>query len=120
MATNIGAKIKMIDKKALRDDVPDFDIGDTVKMKVKVQEADKVRLHPFEGTVIRKTGRGLKATFTVRKLSFGEGVERTFPLNSPVINSLKVVSKGIVKRAKLYYLRDRVGKKARVKKRLTK
>ena len=85
-------------------------------MKIKVTEADKVRLHPFEGTVIRKRGRGIKATFTVRKISFGEGVERTFPVHSPVIDSLKVVSKGVVKRAKLYYLRDRVGKSARISK----
>jgi len=119
MATNIGKKITIVDKRHIREDIPVFDVGDTVKMKVKVQEADKVRMHPFEGTVIRKTGRGIKATFTVRKLSYGEGVERTFPIHSPVIDSLKVISKGVVKRAKLYYLRDRIGKKARVKKRLT-
>jgi len=88
-------------------------------MKVKVHEADKVRLHPFEGTIIRKTGRGIKATFTVRKIAFGEGVERIFPLHSPVIESLEVVSKGIVNRSKLYYLRDRVGKKTRVKREQT-
>lgn len=119
MVTNVGELIKKINDKRMRNDIPDFEVGDTIKMKVKVQEAEKTRLHPFEGTVIRKTGRGLRATFTVRKISFGEGVERTFPLNSPVIDSLKVVSKGIVKRAKLYYLRDRIGKKARVKKRQT-
>ena len=88
-------------------------------MRIKVQEADKVRVHPFEGTIIRKTGRGLKGTFTVRKISFGEGVERMFPLHSPVIENLTVTSKGIVKRSKLYYLRDRVGKKARVKRQQT-
>jgi len=120
MATNVGAAIKRIDQKYLREDIPDFEVGDTIKMKVKVQEADKVRLHPFEGTIIRKTGRGIKGTFTVRKISFGEGVERMFPLHSPVIDSLKVMSKGIVKRAKLYYLRDRVGKRARVRRRQTK
>jgi large subunit ribosomal protein L19 len=87
-------------------------VGDTVKMKVKVAEADKIRLHPFEGIVIRKSGSGVKATFTVRKVSFGEGVERTFPMNSPVIESLKVVHKGMVRRAKLYYLRERKGKLA--------
>lgn len=119
MVSNIHDKIKKIDQKLLKTDLVDFEVGDTVKMKVRVQEADKSRLHPFEGTVIRKTGRGLKATFTVRKLSFGEGVERTFPLHSPVIESLKIVSKGIVKRAKLYYLRDRIGKRARVKRRQT-
>jgi len=119
MATNIGEAIKKVDAKYIREDIPSFDVGDTVKMRIKVQEADKVRLHPFEGTVIRKTGRGLKATFTVRKISFGEGVERIFPLHSPVIESLKVISKGISKRSKLYYLRDRIGKAARVKKDLT-
>ena len=86
---------------------------------VKVLEGDKSRLHPFEGTVIAKTGRGLRATFIVRKISFGEGVERCFPLHSPVIESLKVVSKGIVKRSKLYYLRNRTGKAARVKRQQT-
>ena len=99
----------------MRTDLPEFNVGDTIKMKIKVQEADKVRLHPFEGTVISKTGRGIRGTFTVRKISFGEGVERIFPLNSPVIESLKVVSKGEVKRAKLYYLRGQEGRKSRVK-----
>ena len=116
MATNIGERIRQIDAKLFRKDIPEFDVGDTVKMKVKVQEADKVRLHPFEGTIIRKTGRGLKGTFTVRKISFGEGVERIFPLHSPVIESLKVISKGTSRRAKLYYLRERAGKAARIKK----
>ena len=119
MVVSATMMVKKIDEKHQRTDIPMFDVGDTVKMKIKVQEADKVRVHPFEGTVIRKTGRGLRATFTVRKISFGEGVERTFPLHSPVIDSVQVMSKGIVKRAKLYYLRDRIGKKARVKKRQT-
>lgn len=117
MATNVGERIKQVDGKYLKKDMPEFDVGDTVKMRVKVQEADKVRLHPFEGTIIRKTGRGLRATFTVRKISFGVGVERIFPVHSPVIESLKVISKGVAKRSKLYYLRDRLGKAARVKKR---
>lgn len=115
MIKNIGETIRSLDQSRLRKDIPEFGVGDTIKMMVKVQEADKVRLHPFEGTIIRKTGRGFKAAFTVRKISFGEGVERIFPLHSPVIDSLKVVSKGVVKRAKLYYLRGRVGKKTRVK-----
>jgi large subunit ribosomal protein L19 len=118
-AASAGEKIKKVDAKHFRKDMPEFNVGDTVKMRVKVQEADKIRLHPFEGTIIRKTGRGLKATFTVRKISFGEGVERIFPVHSPVIESLKVISKGISKRAKLYYLRDRIGKAARVKKQLS-
>ncbi len=113
---NISETLTAIEQKYNRKDLPEFKVGDTVKMKVKVQEADKVRLHPFEGTVIRKTGRGLKGTFTVRKISFGEGVERIFPLHSPVIESLKVVSNGKVNRAKLYYLRANLSKKYRVKK----
>ncbi len=113
---NISETLRAIEQKYNRKDLPEFKVGDTVKMKVKVQEADKVRLHPFEGTVIRKTGKGLKGTFTVRKIAFGEGVERIFPLHSPVIESLKVVSKGKVNRAKLYYLRANSSKKYRVKK----
>jgi large subunit ribosomal protein L19 len=107
-------KIAGISEKSIRKDLPAFDVGDTIKMKIKVKEADKVRIHPFEGTVIKKTGAGIAAAFTVRKISFGEGVERTFPLNSPVIDKIEVVSKGVIKRAKLYYLRDRLGKKSRV------
>lgn len=107
--------INAIEKKYERKELPSFNVGDTVKMKVKVREADKVRLHPFEGTVIQKTGRGLKGTFTVRKISFGEGVERVFPIHSPVIESLQVVNKGVAQRAKLFYLRDRAGKAAYVK-----
>ncbi len=117
MPVNVGEAIKRSDEKYLKTDLPDFEVGDTVKMKIKVQEADKVRTHPFEGTVIRKTARGLRGTFTIRKISFGEGVERMFPLHSPVIESLNIVSKGVVKRSKLYYLRDRIGKAARVKRR---
>jgi|SRR6185503_6434145 len=115
MATNIGQAVRDIGEKHLRKDLPEFNVGDTVKMMIKVQEGDKVRLHPFEGTVISKTGRGLSGTFTVRKISFGEGVERVFPLHSPVIDKLQVISKGVVRRSKLFYLRDRSGKSARVK-----
>ncbi len=115
MVSDIGATIKKIEDK-YRKELPDFKVGDTVKMMVKVAEGDKVRLHPFEGTVIRKTGRGLRGTFTLRKLSFGEGVERTFPLCSPMIESLKVVQAGVKKRSKLYYLRGRIGKRAKIEK----
>ncbi len=108
-------KINLIEQSYLRNNLPSFKVGDTVKMKIKVAEADKIRLHPFEGTVIKKTGSGVRTMFTVRKISFGEGVERTFPLHSPVIDSLTVVSKGSVRKAKLYYLRHRVGKATRVK-----
>lgn len=111
-------KIKAVSDKQLRTDLPELEVGDTIKMRIKVQEADKVRVHPYEGTVIRKTGGGVGATFTVRKLSFGEGVERTFPAHSPLIEKIDVVSKGVVNRAKLYYLRDRIGKKARVKRKV--
>ena len=112
MATNIGERIKQIDSNFLRKDIPDFNVGDTVKMKVKVQEADKVRLHPFEGVVIAKCGSGLKLNFTVRKVSSGEGVERVFPLYSPVIDRIEIIRSGKVRRAKLYYLRSKIGKRA--------
>ncbi len=115
MVTNIGQVIKEIEKKHLKT-LPEFKVGDNIKMFIKVAEGDKVRNHPFEGTVIRKTGRGVKGTFTVRKVSFGEGVERTFPLSSPMIDSFKVVAKGIAKRSRLYYLRGLTGKSARIEK----
>ncbi|HBR15212.1 MAG TPA: 50S ribosomal protein L19 [Candidatus Omnitrophica bacterium] len=119
MVVNIGEIIKQTEQKYVRQDVSEFQVGDTVKMKIKVKEADKERLHPFEGTVIRKTGKGLKGSFTVRKVAFGEGVERVFPLHSPVIESLKVISKGIATRSKLYFLRERIGKGVRVKQQKT-
>jgi len=112
---NTGEQLKRIEEKYLRKILPDFNVGDTIKMMIKVAEADKVRLHPFEGTVISKTGRGLRATFTVRKVSFGEGVERIFPLHSPTIENLQVIGRGQVKRAKLFYLRGKVGKGSRIK-----
>ncbi|MCK5581014.1 MAG: 50S ribosomal protein L19 [Candidatus Omnitrophica bacterium] len=115
---NAAEKIKAIEKRQIRTDLPELEIGDTIKMRVKVVEAEKVRVHPYSGTVIRKSGTGARETFTTRKLAFGEGVERTFPVHSPMIESIEVVSKGQVSRAKLYYLRDRIGKKARVKKRI--
>lgn len=116
MSTNLEDSIKRVEERFQKKDLPDFEVGDMIKMRIKVREADKIRTHPFEGTVIRKTGKGLKGTFTVRKVSFGEGVERVFPFHSPVIDSLHVISKGIANRAKLYYLRDRVGKETRLKK----
>lgn len=114
MMSNIE-KVQLINSKQIRQDIPDFNVGDTVKMRIKVKEAEKVRIHPFEGTVIKKTGRGLAEAFTVRKVSFGEGVERTFPIHSPVIEKIEVVAKGEVKRSKLYYLRERLGKSAKVR-----
>ena len=108
------AKLQLIEAKQIRKDIPPFNVGDTIKMKIKVMEADKMRLHSWEGIVIAKSGIGNKAMFTVRKSTFGEGVEKMFPLHSPVIASLKVVSRGSIKRAKLFYLRDKSGKGARV------
>jgi large subunit ribosomal protein L19 len=108
-------KLKEIGSKHIRKDMPHFDVGDTIKMKIKVKEAEKMRIHLFEGTIIKIQGQGISKAFTVRKVSFGEGVERTFPINSPVIEKIDVVSKGSVKRSKLYYLRDRLGKASRVK-----
>lgn len=115
---SVAEKIKLVEDKFLRNDLPKFNVGDTLRMKIKVVEADKVRIHPYQGTVIAIDGRGPGATFTTRKLAFGEGVERTFPLHSPVLESIKVVSEGKTKRAKLYYLRGRIGKKARVSKKV--
>ena len=111
---NLRAKIDLIEKQYLRSDLPTFNVGDTIKMKIKVMEADKMRLHPFEGIVIVKKGRGVGASFTVRKISFGEGIEKTFPLNSPVIESVQVINRGKVKRAKIYYLRQKIGKGTKV------
>ncbi|MBQ90911.1 MAG: 50S ribosomal protein L19 [Acidimicrobiaceae bacterium] len=105
----------LVDQANLRDDVPDFGIGDTLKVHVRVVEGNRQRIQVFEGAVIRRQGSGVRETFTVRKLSFNVGVERTFPVHSPVIDHIEVVSRGDVRRAKLYYLRNRVGKKAKVK-----
>jgi large subunit ribosomal protein L19 len=94
--------------------IPDFQPGDTLQVNVKVVEGDRTRVQAYEGVVISRSGGGLQESFTVRKISYGEGVERVFPLYSPMIDSLKVVRKGKVRRAKLYYLRDRRGKSARI------
>jgi large subunit ribosomal protein L19 len=99
----------------LRDDIPDFKAGDTVKVNVRVVEGGRERVQVFEGVVIARDGGGLRATFTVRKISFGVGVERVFPVHAPIIQRIEVVRRGDVRRAKLYYLRDRVGKAARIK-----
>jgi large subunit ribosomal protein L19 len=107
----------LIDKAYLRADIPDFRPGDTVKVHVRVVEAGRERVQVFQGVVIRRQGGGLQETFTVRKISFGVGVERTFPMHSPSISKLEIVSRGHVRRAKLYYLRELRGKKARIKER---
>ncbi len=110
-------KTDLVDKAYLRDDLPEFRPGDTVKVHVRVVEAGRERIQVFQGVVIRRQGGGLRETFTVRKVSFGVGVERTFPVHSPSIAKLEVVTKGHVRRAKLYYLRERRGKKARIRER---
>ena len=105
----------LVDQSSLRTDIPDFSPGDTLKVHVRVVEGSKERLQVFQGAVIRRQGDGLRETFTVRKVSYGVGVERTFPLHAPTIGKIEVVSRGDVRRAKLYYLRDRVGKAAKIK-----
>ncbi|MEA2447942.1 MAG: large subunit ribosomal protein [Actinomycetota bacterium] len=107
----------LVEQAYLRDDLPDFKPGDTVKVHVRVVEGERERVQVFEGVVIRRRGSGLSKTFTVRKVSFGVGVERTFPLHSPMLAKIEIASRGDVRRAKLYYLRSRVGKKAKVKER---
>ncbi len=104
-----------IDAASLRDDIPEFGPGDTVKVHVRVVEGSRERVQVFEGAVIRRQGSGVRETFTVRKLSFGVGVERTFPVHTPVVQKIERTIRGDVRRAKLYYLRDRVGKKAKIK-----
>jgi large subunit ribosomal protein L19 len=107
----------LVDTAYLRSDVPEFRPGDTVRVHVRVVEAGRERIQVFQGIVIRRQGGGLQETFTVRKISFGVGVERTFPLHSPSIGKLEVVARGRVRRAKLYYLRELRGKKARIRER---
>jgi large subunit ribosomal protein L19 len=104
-----------LDAASLRDDVPDFRPGDTLKVHVRVVEGNRSRIQVFQGAVIRRSGAGVRETFTVRKVSFQVGVERTFPVHSPVIDHIEVVTKGDVRRAKLYYLRELRGKKAKIK-----
>ena len=100
---------------SLRDDLPEFRPGDTVKVHVRVVEGGRERIQVFQGHVIRRQGSGIRETFTVRKISYQVGVERTFPVHSPMIGKIEVVTRGDVRRAKLYYLRDRIGKAAKVK-----
>jgi large subunit ribosomal protein L19 len=107
--------IQEIEKAAMRSDVPDFRPGDTLKVHVRVTEGTRSRIQVFQGVVIRRQGGGARETFTVRKMSYSVGVERTFPLNSPSIDKIEVVTRGDVRRAKLYYLRNLRGKAARIK-----
>lgn len=107
--------IRAIEAEQIRTDLPTFAIGDTIKVYVKIQEGNKERIQMFEGTVLKKQNGGLRETFTVRRVAYGVGVERTFPINAPIIDKIDVVRRGKVRRAKLFYLRDRVGKAAKVK-----
>ena len=110
--------LKKMAADSLKEAAPEFGIGDTVRVDVKIREGDRERIQVFEGTVIAKKGSGVSETFTVRRISYGVGVERVFPLHSPNVAAVKVVRYGKVRRSKLYYLRDRVGKAAKVKERL--
>ncbi|MBI1869826.1 MAG: 50S ribosomal protein L19 [Chlamydiae bacterium] len=116
MKTNI---MKKLNEKQIRTDLPDFRIGDILKVFYKIVEGGKERIQPFEGTLIGRHGGGIAKTFTMRKISFGEGVERTFPLASPRIEKIEVVRHGEVRRAKLYYIREKVGKKSKIKEKKT-
>ena len=111
-------KITAFVSEQLKTEVPAFNIGDTVKVHNRIKEGDKERIQMFEGTVIAKHGGGISETFTVRRVSFGCGVEKTFPIHSPNVVKVDVTRQGIVRRAKLYYLRDRVGKSAKVKEKI--
>ena len=110
--------IKNIENAQMKAEVPQFNVGDTVRVSAKIKEGNRERTQVFEGTVLKKQGTGVRATFTVRKISNGVGVEKTWPLHSPIVEKVDVVRRGKVRRAKLYYLRDRVGKAAKVKERV--
>jgi len=116
-ATTAMNTLDALDAQSLRSDLPDFRPGDTLKVHVRVVEGTRSRLQVFQGVVIRRQGAGARETFTVRKVSFGVGVERTFPVHTPVIDRIEVVTRGDVRRAKLYYLRDLRGKAAKIKER---
>ena len=107
--------LDFVDQESLRDDIPAFGPGDTVSVHVKVIEGNKQRIQVFKGVVLRRSGGGIRETFTVRKESYGVGVERTFPVHSPHVDRIEVVTRGDVRRAKLYYLRELRGKKAKIK-----
>jgi len=111
--------IEQLEQEQMKQDIPDFSTGDTVSVQVKVKEGNRERLQAFEGVVIARRNRGLNSAFTVRKISHGEGVERVFQTHSPAIASIQVKRKGDVRRAKLYYLRERSGKSARIKEKLS-
>jgi large subunit ribosomal protein L19 len=107
--------IRAIEQQQIRNDIPDFNVGDTVRVHYRIVEGNRERIQVFQGVVIRRQGASSRETFTVRKISFNVGVERTFPVHSPKIDHIEVTRKGRVRRAKLYYLRDKVGKAAKIK-----
>ena len=107
--------LRAIEQEQIRTDLPQFNVGDNVRVHVKIKEGNRERVQAFEGTVIKKQNGGIRETFTVRRVAYGTGVERTFPMNAPIIEKIEVTRRGKVRRAKLYYLRDRVGKAAKVK-----
>ena len=107
--------LKLISQDSVKTEIPQFDIGDTVRIDVNIREGERERIQVFEGTVIARKGSGISETFTVRRISYGVGVERVFPVHSPNVKGVTVVRKGRVRRAKLYFLRDRIGKPAKVK-----
>ena len=115
---NANEIISAITKDQIRNDLPDLVVGNNVKVYQKVVEGNRTRTQMFEGTIIKKQGSGIGATFTVRRLSYGVGVEKTWPVNSPIIEKIEISRKGRVRRARLFYLRDRVGKAAKVKERI--
>jgi len=113
-------QIDLVESPYLKKDIPKFNVGDALRVYVQIKEEDKMRIQAFEGTLISRRGRGLNSTFTVRKVSYGEGVERTFLLHSPLIDKIEVIRKGKARRSKLYYLREKIGKKSKVAQRLEK
>lgn len=112
--------LKFMSQDSVKAEIPQFNIGDTIKIGVNIREGEKERVQNFEGTVIAKKGSGISETFTLRRVSYGVGVERVFPLHSPNVKDVTIIRRGKVRRAKLYYLRDRVGKAAKVKEQIRK
>lgn len=111
--------IRAIEQEQIRTDLPSFNVGDTIKVHQHIKEGNRERIQVFEGTVIKKQNGGIRETFTVRRVAFGSGVEKTFPINAPMIEKIEITRRGKVRRAKLFYLRDRVGKAAKVKELMT-
>ncbi len=120
--SNVGGflmkALELISNTSAKKEIPSFNIGDTVKVDVNIKEGNRERIQIFEGTVIARKGSGISSTFTVRRISYGVGVERVFPLHSPNVKDVKVIRKGKVRRSKLYYLRNRIGKAAKVKEKM--